>query len=125
MTKRVVAYDSWSEFQELFLHDIDVILGLVGMVWFYFWMAVSFEKPSLHTSISDEERSYIESSIGELAPVQKVVIIIILLSTLYSHISENITVFFFVLISLLSLPLPYITTSSLFPHIATSLWFEG
>ncbi|KAL4593105.1 vesicular glutamate transporter 2, partial [Arapaima gigas] len=40
-----------------------------------FWILVSYESPAVHPSISDEERSYIEESIGEsaklLGPTEK------------------------------------------------------
>jgi hypothetical protein len=39
--------------------------GVAGVVWFIFWLLLSFEKPSLHPRITDEERDYIETSIGE------------------------------------------------------------
>lgn len=38
--------------------------GAVGLVWYAFWLWLSFEKPSKHPSISREECDYIEACIG-------------------------------------------------------------
>uniref|UniRef100_A0A4W4E4S7 Major facilitator superfamily (MFS) profile domain-containing protein n=1 Tax=Electrophorus electricus TaxID=8005 RepID=A0A4W4E4S7_ELEEL len=38
-----------------------------GIVWYMFWILVSYESPAEHPTISDEERCYIEESIGESA----------------------------------------------------------
>lgn len=37
------------------------------MVWYMFWILVSYESPADHPTITDEERTYIEESIGESA----------------------------------------------------------
>lgn len=37
------------------------------MVWYMFWLLVSYESPAKHPTITDEERRYIEESIGESA----------------------------------------------------------
>ena len=37
------------------------------MVWYLFWILVSYESPAEHPTITDEERTYIEESIGESA----------------------------------------------------------
>lgn len=39
--------------------------GVVGMIWFVFWWFFSYERPAICPSISEEERIYIEESIGE------------------------------------------------------------
>ena len=39
--------------------------GAVGLVWFVFWWFFSHERPATHPSISEEERVFIEESIGE------------------------------------------------------------
>ncbi len=39
--------------------------GIVGMLWFVFWWFFSYERPATHPSITEEERIYIEESIGE------------------------------------------------------------
>jgi len=44
------------------------VFGLCGVVWYCFWLWLSFEKPSLHPSISPEEQSYIEDSLGDSNP---------------------------------------------------------
>lgn len=41
--------------------------GCVGIFWYMFWILVSYESPAEHPTISDEERCYIEESIGESA----------------------------------------------------------
>ncbi|MEJ1286120.1 hypothetical protein NN561_017124 [Cricetulus griseus] len=41
--------------------------GSFGMVWYMFWLLVSYESPAKHPTITDEERRYIEESIGESA----------------------------------------------------------
>ena len=41
------------------------ITGCVGIVWFFFFMYVVYESPSAHPTITPEERTYIEESIGE------------------------------------------------------------
>ena len=40
--------------------------GVVGILWGIYWWWNSYEKPSLHPTITEEERTYIESSIGEV-----------------------------------------------------------
>lgn len=40
--------------------------GVVGMLWYIFWLWLSFEKPSKHPTITQAELIYIEESIGEL-----------------------------------------------------------
>ncbi|POI34442.1 hypothetical protein CIB84_001805, partial [Bambusicola thoracicus] len=41
--------------------------GSFGIVWYMFWLLVSYESPAKHPTITDEERRYIEESIGESA----------------------------------------------------------
>lgn len=36
-------------------------------MWYMFWILVSYESPAEHPTITDEERCYIEESIGESA----------------------------------------------------------
>lgn len=42
-------------------------VGSFGIVWYVFWILVSYESPAEHPTITDEERLYIEESIGESA----------------------------------------------------------
>ncbi|KAK1798425.1 hypothetical protein P4O66_007881, partial [Electrophorus voltai] len=46
-----------------------------GILWYLFWMLVSYESPAAHPTITPEERKYIEEAIGETAglvnPLQK------------------------------------------------------
>lgn len=44
------------------------IFGLLGIVWFTFWMYLVYDKPSLHPRISYKERDYIERSIRTMQP---------------------------------------------------------
>ena len=39
--------------------------GLAGVIWYAFWLWLSFEKPAKHPSISPREQLYIEKSIGD------------------------------------------------------------
>ncbi|XP_064634745.1 vesicular glutamate transporter 1-like isoform X2 [Lineus longissimus] len=39
--------------------------GAFGLIWFCVWMTFSFEKPATHPTISEEEKIYIQTSIGE------------------------------------------------------------
>ena len=39
--------------------------GLAGVIWYGFWLWLSFEKPSKHPSISPREQFYIEKSLGD------------------------------------------------------------
>ncbi|GFR16013.1 vesicular glutamate transporter 2.2 [Trichonephila clavata] len=41
--------------------------GVAGVVWYVFWMWLSFEKPSRHPTITQAELIYIENSIGKVA----------------------------------------------------------
>ncbi|CAL1279418.1 unnamed protein product [Larinioides sclopetarius] len=41
--------------------------GVAGMVWYLFWMWLSFEKPCVHPTITQAELIYIEESIGKVA----------------------------------------------------------
>lgn len=43
------------------------LAGSFGMIWYMFWLLVSYESPAKHPTITDEERRYIEESIGESA----------------------------------------------------------
>jgi ACS family sodium-dependent inorganic phosphate cotransporter-like MFS transporter 6/7/8 len=41
--------------------------GVAGILWYMAWLWLSFEKPCLHPTISQEELIYIEESIGNVA----------------------------------------------------------
>lgn len=41
--------------------------GLIGVVWFVCWHFLVFETPAQHPRISDDERDYIERSLGDSA----------------------------------------------------------
>ncbi|KAH0517226.1 Vesicular glutamate transporter 2 [Microtus ochrogaster] len=55
----LVQYTGWS--------SVFYVYGSFGMVWYMFWLLVSYESPAKHPTIKDEERRYIEESIGESA----------------------------------------------------------
>ncbi|KAK7913214.1 hypothetical protein WMY93_013425 [Mugilogobius chulae] len=55
----LVQYTGWS--------SVFYVYGCFGMFWYCFWIFVSYESPADHPTISDEERCYIEESIGESA----------------------------------------------------------
>lgn len=39
--------------------------GIFGIIWYMFWLLQAYECPAVHPTISHEERTYIETSIGE------------------------------------------------------------
>lgn len=41
------------------------IAGILGIIWYMFWLLQAYECPAAHPTISQEERTYIETSIGE------------------------------------------------------------
>lgn len=41
--------------------------GAVGLLWYVFWLWLSFERPSKHPSIAREEVEYIEAAIGQVS----------------------------------------------------------
>uniref|UniRef100_A0A8D0CLZ3 Solute carrier family 17 member 8 n=1 Tax=Scleropages formosus TaxID=113540 RepID=A0A8D0CLZ3_SCLFO len=41
------------------------IYGVFGMIWYTFWFLLAYSSPAEHPTISQEEKTYIESSIGE------------------------------------------------------------
>ncbi|KAM8974061.1 vesicular glutamate transporter 3 isoform 2-T2 [Pelodytes ibericus] len=53
----LVQYIGWS--------SVFYIYGVFGMFWYIFWLLHATESPAAHPSITIEERTYIESSIGE------------------------------------------------------------
>ncbi|XP_044127092.1 vesicular glutamate transporter 2 [Bufo gargarizans] len=55
----LVQYTGWS--------SVFYVYGCFGLVWYLFWILVSYESPAKHPTITDEERTYIEESIGESA----------------------------------------------------------
>ncbi|XP_037982275.1 vesicular glutamate transporter 1 isoform X1 [Motacilla alba alba] len=53
----LVQYTGWS--------SVFYVYGSFGVLWYLFWVLVSYESPAQHPTISPEERKYIEESIGE------------------------------------------------------------
>nr|KAG5698662.1 hypothetical protein BaRGS_003176 [Batillaria attramentaria] len=45
------------------------VFGIMGLTWAVIWWFYSWERPALHPYISEEERIYIESSIGESSSI--------------------------------------------------------
>lgn len=39
--------------------------GMFGIVWYMFWLLHAYESPAAHPTITNEEKIYIETSIGE------------------------------------------------------------
>lgn len=46
-----------------------MLLGIVGLIWSVHWWHFSYERPAIHPKISEEERVYIEESIGEACSI--------------------------------------------------------
>nr|XP_006116738.2 vesicular glutamate transporter 1 [Pelodiscus sinensis] len=55
----LVQYSGWS--------SVFYVYGSFGIFWYMFWLMVSYESPAKHPTITEEERRYIEESIGESA----------------------------------------------------------
>ncbi|XP_008062880.1 vesicular glutamate transporter 3 [Carlito syrichta] len=53
----LVQYIGWS--------SVFYIYGMFGILWYTFWLLQAYECPAAHPTISTEERTYIETSIGE------------------------------------------------------------
>ncbi|KAM3924118.1 vesicular glutamate transporter 3 [Leptodactylus fuscus] len=53
----LVQYIGWS--------SVFYIYGMFGMIWYVFWLLHATESPAAHPTITAEEKSYIETSIGE------------------------------------------------------------
>uniref|UniRef100_A0A8C5QTI3 Vesicular glutamate transporter 1 n=1 Tax=Leptobrachium leishanense TaxID=445787 RepID=A0A8C5QTI3_9ANUR len=53
----LVQYTGWS--------SVFYVYGSFGLTWYMFWILVSYESPAEHPTISEEEKNYIEESIGE------------------------------------------------------------
>ncbi|XP_040090842.1 vesicular glutamate transporter 3 isoform X2 [Oryx dammah] len=53
----LVQYIGWA--------SVFYIYGILGIVWYMFWLLQAYECPAAHPTISQEERTYIETSIGE------------------------------------------------------------
>ncbi|KAI4901633.1 hypothetical protein NFI96_012811 [Prochilodus magdalenae] len=41
------------------------IYGCFGIIWYSFWLLLAYESPAVHPTISEEEQTYIETTIGE------------------------------------------------------------
>uniref|UniRef100_A0AAR2KGY5 Major facilitator superfamily (MFS) profile domain-containing protein n=1 Tax=Pygocentrus nattereri TaxID=42514 RepID=A0AAR2KGY5_PYGNA len=41
------------------------IYGVFGILWYIFWLLLAYESPAVHPTISEEEKTYIETTIGE------------------------------------------------------------
>ncbi|XP_042549229.1 vesicular glutamate transporter 3 isoform X2 [Dipodomys spectabilis] len=53
----LVQYIGWA--------SVFYIYGMFGIIWYMFWLLQAYECPAMHPTISNEERTYIETSIGE------------------------------------------------------------
>uniref|UniRef100_A0A8C6LBF9 Vesicular glutamate transporter 1 n=1 Tax=Nothobranchius furzeri TaxID=105023 RepID=A0A8C6LBF9_NOTFU len=56
----LVQYSGWS--------SVFYVYGSFGILWYCFWILVSYESPAAHPTITEEERKYIEESIVKLFP---------------------------------------------------------
>lgn len=50
---------SWISWKAAF-----IFYGFMGIIWYGFWLWLSFEKPRFHPAISTKELKYIEKSLG-------------------------------------------------------------
>ncbi|XP_068416945.1 vesicular glutamate transporter 3 isoform X2 [Eschrichtius robustus] len=53
----LVQYMGWA--------SVFYIYGMFGIIWYMFWLLQAYECPAVHPTISHQERTYIETSIGE------------------------------------------------------------
>lgn len=53
------------------------VTGLIGLLWYGFWTYCIYDLPSIHPTISDKERKYIEDSLGSLVVKNKSVSMLI------------------------------------------------
>ncbi|KFO30306.1 Vesicular glutamate transporter 3 [Fukomys damarensis] len=53
----LVQYIGWA--------SVFYIYGMFGIIWYMFWLLQAYECPAAHPTISSEEKTYIETSIGE------------------------------------------------------------
>ncbi|XP_036373950.1 vesicular glutamate transporter 3 [Megalops cyprinoides] len=53
----LVQYVGWS--------SVFYIYGVFGIIWYSFWLMLAYESPAVHPTISEEEKIYIETTIGE------------------------------------------------------------
>lgn len=58
----------WCTLYNLLLLLLYFFSGIIGIVWFIFWLFFAFESPASHPRISSAERKYIETSIIEIEP---------------------------------------------------------
>uniref|UniRef100_A0A6Q2XZL9 Vesicular glutamate transporter 1 n=1 Tax=Esox lucius TaxID=8010 RepID=A0A6Q2XZL9_ESOLU len=52
----LVQYSGWP--------SVFYVYGSFGVLWYLFWILVSYESPAAHPTITDEEKIYIEEAIG-------------------------------------------------------------
>lgn len=64
-----VKFSTENDSQFLFL---SILIGLAGVVWFCFWAVLAYERPSVHPTISADERTLIETRQGEAALIYEV-----------------------------------------------------
>ncbi|XP_064417157.1 vesicular glutamate transporter 3 isoform X2 [Latimeria chalumnae] len=53
----LVQYQGWP--------SVFYVYGIFGLIWYVFWLLLAYGSPVAHPSITEEERTYIETSIGE------------------------------------------------------------
>lgn len=47
-----------------------IFYGIMGLIWYCFWLWLTFEKPRYHPAISIQEMKYIEKSLGDSVKLQ-------------------------------------------------------
>ncbi|MGH0126346.1 UNVERIFIED_CONTAM: hypothetical protein FKN15_069169 [Acipenser sinensis] len=55
----LVQYVGWS--------SVFYVYGVFGLMWYTCWLLFAYGSPAVHPTIDEEERTYIETSIGESA----------------------------------------------------------
>ncbi|CAG0881863.1 unnamed protein product [Cyprideis torosa] len=64
-------------------------LGLCGMVWYFFWYWLAFEKPSCHPTITEEEYQYIQIGALSALPHLLMTLIVPIGGRLADYLREN------------------------------------
>ncbi|XP_077372644.1 vesicular glutamate transporter 3 [Festucalex cinctus] len=61
----LVQYNGWP--------SVFYTYGVFGILWYVLWLLLAYGSPAVHPTITDEERTYIESTIGETIHHQSVI----------------------------------------------------
>jgi ACS family sodium-dependent inorganic phosphate cotransporter-like MFS transporter 6/7/8 len=52
------------------LHNVLLVAGVAGCLWFILWVFFVFDSPAKHPRISAAERHYIEQAIGTKSAIE-------------------------------------------------------